>query len=162
MSHPQVGADPSDEGHSSALEDPREAAAEAGLSYVSPDQLTIQRLGNGEEGFSYRDRGGAAIEDPQTLERIRKLAIPPAWREVRISNDPNGHLQAIGLDQRGRKQYRYHPQFRAVRDRAKYEHLVAFAEALPSLRDQVRRDMARHGLSRERVLATVVRLLETT
>jgi len=139
----------------------RDAAASAGLRYVPAETLGIVRRRAGG-GFSYRDGDGAPVTDLATLERIHHLAIPPAWTDVRIAERANGHLQAVGFDQRGRLQYRYHPDFREVRDAAKFDHLIAFAEGLPALREQVRRDMARPGLGRERVLATVVRLLETT
>ena len=136
-------------------------AQEAGLTYVAPDQLTIRRE-PGAAGFIYRDDQGALIRDADALERFRKLAIPPAWRDVRISDDADAHLQAIGYDSRGRRQYRYHPTWREVRDATKFEHLIAFAEALPALRRRVEHDIRAPGLGRERVLATVVRLLETT
>src|SRR5690349_24537781 len=103
---------------------------------------------------------GRPIRDPQTLARIKALAIPPAWTDVWISPWPNGHIQATGRDARGRKQYRYHSRYRARRDNAKFQRLVAFARALPAIRDQVDRDLARPGLPREKVLAAVVRLLE--
>ena len=102
------------------------------------------------------------MQDEATLERIRKLAIPPAWTGVWICARANGHLQATGRDARGRKQYRYHPQFREVRESTKYEHMLAFARALPAIRRRVADDMALRGLPREKVLATVVNLLETT
>ena len=113
-------------------------------------------------GFSYRDADGRTIKDRETLDRIRKLAIPPAWTGVWICPDPLGHLQATGRDAKGRKQYRYHARFRQRRETDKYERLVAFARALPAIRSQVDRDLARPGLPREKVLAAVVRLLELT
>ncbi|HET9347094.1 MAG TPA: hypothetical protein VFO05_15485 [Candidatus Limnocylindrales bacterium] len=113
-------------------------------------------------GFSYRDPHGRRIKDRETLDRIRKLAIPPAWTDVWICPDPLGHLQATGRDAKGRKQYRYHARFRERRETDKYERLVAFARALPAIRRQVDRDLARPGLPREKVLAAVVRLLELT
>lgn len=102
------------------------------------------------------------MRDAATLRRIRALAIPPAWTQVWICPDPDGHIQATGRDEKGRKQYRYHPRWREVRDAAKYAHMLTFAEALPAIRARVRQDMARGGLPREKVLATVVHLLETT
>ncbi|WP_019833050.1 DNA topoisomerase IB [Sphingomonas sp. PR090111-T3T-6A] len=144
-----------------AIVDPRAAARSAGLVHVSDDQPGIGRRRSGK-GFSYRDAEGKLIRDPEVLARIRKLAIPPAYTDVWICPRPNGHLQATGRDARGRKQYRYHPSFREVRENAKYEHMLEFAAALPSLRRQVAADMARAGLPREKVLATVVHLLETT
>ena len=113
-------------------------------------------------GFSYRGPDGAPIRDRETLARIRSLAIPPAWTNVWICPEPNGHLQATGRDARGRKVYRYHPSFRRRRDAAKFEKLVAFANALPAIRKQVDADLATPGLSRDKVLAAVVRLLELT
>lgn len=143
------------------LEEARNAARAARLIHVSPDQPGIAR--RGETGaFSYVDPDGKPVKDPDTLDRIRALVIPPAWRDVWICARPNGHLQAVGYDQRGRRQYRYHPKFRAVRDEAKYEHILIFAQGLPALRARVDRDMAARGLGRDKVLATVVRLLETT
>jgi DNA topoisomerase-1 len=113
-------------------------------------------------GFSYRGTAGRVIRDKATLARIRGLAVPPAWTEVWICTFPNGHLQATGRDARGRKQYRYHARFRRRRDTAKFERLVAFATALPAIRERVNADLARPGLPRDKVLAAVVRLLELT
>ena len=141
--------------------DPKASAREAALSYVHPDQLAITRRRNGA-GFSYRLDDHDLIRDSTTLSRIRSLAVPPAWRNIRISERPDAHLQATGYDARGRRQYRYHPRYREVRDSAKFEHLIAFAERLPAVRRRVERDIAGPGLGRERVLATVVRLLEAT
>jgi DNA topoisomerase-1 len=131
------------------------------LVYVSPETPGLRRRRSGR-GFRYLDAEGGAVRDPDTLERIRKLAIPPAWEAVWICPDPAGHLQAVGTDAKGRRQYLYHPGFRALREAAKYEHMVAFAEALPALRARIDADMARPGMGRERVLATVAHLLETT
>jgi len=136
-------------------------AALNGLRHCSDDHPGIARRRSGR-GFSYRDVDGATVRDRETIERIRRLAIPPAWTDVWICRWPNGHLQATGRDARGRKQYRYHARYRARRDTAKFERLVAFAKALPAIRDQVDRDLARSGLPREKVLAAVVRLLELT
>jgi DNA topoisomerase-1 len=111
-------------------------------------------------GFEYLDEGGERIDDPEMLERIRALAIPPAWEDVWICADPLGHIQATGVDARGRKQYRYHDRWRERRDREKFEAMVEFARSLPKLRDQVERDLRRRKLSRERVLACAVRLLD--
>ena len=113
-------------------------------------------------GFTYVDPDGRRIGDRETLDRIRSLAVPPAWEDVWICPDPLGHLQATGRDAKGRKVYRYHPRFRARRESAKYERLVAFARALPEIRRRVDRDLGRPGLPREKVLAAVVRLLELT
>jgi DNA topoisomerase-1 len=128
---------------------------------VSPDAPGIRRRRSGK-GFSYRGPNGARITDTPTLQRIRKLVIPPAWTSVWICPDPDGHIQAVGLDAKGRRQYRYHPRFRETRDSAKYHHMIAFAAALPALRQRVARDMATSGLGRRKVIATVVHLLETT
>jgi len=137
------------------------AAREAGLRYVSDGQPGITRRARGD-AFSYRAPGGGAVRDPETLRRIRSLAIPPAWRDVWICPVENGHIQAVGRDARGRKQYRYHPRWREVRDQSKFERVLAFGEALPRIRRRIAADLRRTGLSREKVLATVVRLLETT
>ncbi len=139
----------------------RTAAESTGLVYVSTDDPGLSRRRRGS-GFIYRDASGAPVSDARIIARIHSLAIPPAWKDVWICQDPLGHVQAVGQDERGRRQYRYHPQFREVREAAKFDHLVAFAEALPDLRAQVDRDLRLPGLPREKVLATVVRLLETT
>jgi DNA topoisomerase-1 len=141
--------------------DPSEVAESAGLIYVSAEQRGIGRERAGEE-FRYFKANGEPVTDEPTLQRIRKLAIPPAWTEVWICAKPNGHLQATGRDARGRKQYKYHPQFREVSEATKYEHMMDFAHALPAIRARVAEHMALRGLPREKVLATVVHLLETT
>jgi DNA topoisomerase-1 len=142
--------------------DPVESAKSAGLRYVSDEKPGIARKRKGKAGFAYFNVGGKKVADPDTLLRIRQLAIPPAWEQVWISPDERGHIQAVGRDQRGRKQYRYHPKWREARDATKYEKMMAFVHALPNIRARVKRDLGRPGLSRDRVLATVVRLLETT
>jgi DNA topoisomerase I len=119
--------------------------------------ITRRRRGR---GFEYLDENGERIDDQDTLERIRALAIPPAWEEVWICSDPLGHIQATGLDARGRKQYRYHDLWRERRDRQKFEAMLDFARSLPDLRDRVERDLQRRKVSRERVLACAVRLLD--
>lgn len=139
----------------------RRDAAAAGLRYVTPDGPGISRRRSGR-GFAYAHPGGRAVRDDATLARIRSLAIPPAWSDVWICPDPDGHLQAVGRDARGRRQYRYHPRFRARRDRGKFARLVRFGERLPRIRRRVAADLARPGLPREKVLAAVVALLETT
>jgi DNA topoisomerase-1 len=141
--------------------DPREAAESAGLVYVTDEDLGIRRERKGD-AFEYFNARGERIKDEATLERIRKLAIPPAYVDVWICPKANGHLQATGRDARGRKQYRYHPQFREVRETTKYEHMLEFARALPAIRAKLAEHMALRGLPREKVLATVVHLLETT
>ena len=119
--------------------------------------ITRRRRGR---GFEYLDESGERIEDEDILERIRALAIPPAWEEVWICADPLGHIQATGMDARGRKQYRYHDLWRERRDREKFDAMLDFARALPTLRERVRRDLRRRKISRERVLACAVRLLD--
>jgi DNA topoisomerase I len=138
-----------------------EAAHEAGLRYVSDEMPGICRRRQGTH-FKYLDRDGREIAEESTLNRIRGLAIPPAWTEVWICPSTNGHIQGTGRDARGRKQYRYHDRWREARDEDKYGRMIDFAKALPRLRRRVARDMRRRGLPREKVLATVVRLLETT
>ncbi|HVB89059.1 MAG TPA: DNA topoisomerase IB [Beijerinckiaceae bacterium] len=139
----------------------RESAEHAGLVYVSDDQPGITRRKSGA-GFAYYDPTGALIRDEKLLERVRSLAVPPAYTDVWICPKANGHIQATGRDARGRKQYRYHPRWTQIRDQTKYEHMLSFAAALPALRARIRADMARRGLPREKVLATVVNLLEKT
>jgi DNA topoisomerase I len=141
--------------------DPRKAAESAGLVYVSDEERGIRRERSGDS-FRYYRPSGERLEDEAALARVRKLAIPPAWTDVWICAKANGHLQATGRDARGRKQYRYHPQFREVRDSTKYEHMLEFARALPAVRARLAEHMALRGLPREKVLATVVHLLETT
>ncbi|SFG73580.1 DNA topoisomerase IB [Methylobacterium gossipiicola] len=141
--------------------DPRDAAEEAGLAYVDEATPGLTRRRSGT-GFSYRDPKGAPVRDAKTLARIRTLAIPPAYTDVWICARANGHIQATGRDAKGRKQYRYHADFRAARDQTKFEHIIAFADVLPALRARVDADMGKPGLPREKVLATVVHLLETT
>lgn len=138
-----------------------DAAAAAGLVYCTADQPGISRRRRGK-GFFYLDPVGQRITDRDTLARIRSLAIPPAYEKVWICADALGHLQATGRDAKGRKQYRYHPRFREHQDAAKYEHIMEFAHALPTIRASVSEHMAKRGLHREKVMATVVRLLETT
>lgn len=141
--------------------DPREAAESAGLVYVTDEERGIRRERKGD-AFVYYKPNGDPVTDEATLERVRKLAIPPAYVDVWICPRANGHLQATGRDARGRKQYRYHPQFRELRESTKYEHMMEFARALPAIRAKLAEHMALRGLPREKVLATVVHLLETT
>jgi DNA topoisomerase-1 len=140
---------------------PREAATAAGLRYVSDRSPGIRRRKAGK-GFAYTNGDGSAVHDPKAHARIRSLVIPPAWTDVWICADPRGHIQAVGRDARGRKQYRYHPRWRESRDEAKYGRMVAFGKTLPRIRARVDGDLARSGLTREKVLAAVVRLLERT
>jgi DNA topoisomerase-1 len=141
--------------------DPVDAADVAGLHYVNPEGIGIRRMPSGR-GFVYRDPAGKAIHDETTLVRIRSLAIPPAYRDVWISKDTKGHIQAVGRDARGRKQYRYHPQWNTVRDAAKFGKLLLFAQVLPQIRARVAHDLALSGLPKEKVLAAIVQLLERT
>ena len=141
--------------------DPVESAEEAGLRYVSDEGPGIRRRRAGR-GFTYIGTDGTTIRDRRQLERIRALVIPPAWTDVWISPTRRGHIQATGRDARGRKQYRYHPRWRSVRDDVKYGRMLAFADALPSIRERTDADLRRQGLPREKVLAAVVRLLEKT
>jgi DNA topoisomerase I len=137
------------------------APAPAGLRYVCDDKPAIRRKRAGK-GFVYLDAKGRRIADAAILKRIRGLVIPPAWTEVWICPAADGHIQATGRDAKGRKQYRYHDDYREARERTKYEHLFEFAEALPTIRARVAEHMSLRGLPREKVLATVVHLLETT
>ena len=144
--------------------DPEAAAAAAkaaGLRYVIDSMPGIRRRRTGR-AFSYRDPQGRTIKDTAEIRRLRALAIPPAWTDVWICPHPRGHIQATGRDDRGRKQYRYHPEWRAVRDAHKFDRMLVFGRALPQIRARLDADMRRHGLPREKVLATVVRLLEST
>ena len=133
----------------------------AGLFYSSDAEPGLRRVRRGKD-FTYFDASGKRITDETQLARIRKLAIPPAYEDVWICPSPAGHLQATGRDARGRKQYRYHERWREERDSGKFERLLAFAEVLPSLRRKVRKQLDASGYSRERVLATIVYLLDTT
>lgn len=132
-----------------------------GLTYSSDEQPGIRRAASGK-GFSYRDARGALVRDETTLARVRSLAIPPAWTDVWICPRASGHIQATGRDVKGRKQYRYHDDWSSRASETKFERLTSFARALPKLRKRVEADLARSGVSREKVLATAVRLLEVT
>jgi DNA topoisomerase-1 len=140
---------------------PIDSAKQAGLRYIPDTAPGIQRI-KAENGFDYVKPDGSMVEDANEIARIKKLAIPPAYEDVWICPQPNGYLQATGRDAKGRKQYRYHPKWRDVRDETKYSRMMAFAEALPKIRRRVDHDLRLPGLPREKVLATVVRLLETT
>ena len=135
--------------------------APPGLRYVCDDAPAIRRRRAGK-GFVYLDARGRRVADAVVLKRIRSLVIPPAWTDVWICAAADGHIQATGRDAKRRKQYRYHADYREAREQSKYEHLVEFAEALPGLRTRVAEHMSLRGLPREKVLATVVHLLETT
>jgi len=141
--------------------DPMRSASAVGLCYVSPPFPCIRRVRAGK-GFRYVSECGQRVVDRQELERIRALAIPPAWTDVQICVRSNGHIQATGRDARGRKQYRYHVRWRRVRDETKFGRMIAFAGALPAIRARVSKDSARTGLPREKVLAVVMQLLERT
>lgn len=145
----------------SAALDPQIAAKLARLHHTTDNEAGITRH-KAPSGFDYRHPGGSPVRDLRTLQRIKSLVIPPAWSAVWISPDPLGHLQVTGRDQRGRKQYRYHPRWRVIRDEAKYGKMLMFARVLPSTRARVEADLRRHGLPSERVVAAVVRLLELT
>jgi len=151
--------------------DPVASARAAGLRHVDDTRPGIRRRSTGKKlrqgkrfvpQFVYQHPDGRRIDDDATEQRIRKLAIPPAWTDVWICTDPNGHLQATGRDARGRKQYRYHPRWRDERDGTKYSRMIAFGQSLPQLRRRIATDLRLPGLPRRKVLATVVRLLETT
>jgi len=141
--------------------DPRDAAETAGLRYVSDEEPGIRRKKAGK-GFTYAGPDGKKIADKATLARIRSLAIPPAYTDVWICPRADGHIQATGRDAKGRKQYRYHPAFRDIRESTKFEHMIEFAHALPAIRKTIDDHMGLRGLPREKVLATVVHLLENT
>ena len=137
------------------------SAEQAGLIYVSDGQPGIRRRRSGR-GFVYVGPDGAAIRSPEELARIKALVIPPAWTEVWICPTPHGHIQVMARDAKGRKQYRYHPKYREVRDETKFGRMLEFSEVLPAIRQRLERDLTVTGLPRRKVLATVVRLLEKT
>ena len=143
------------------LPTPAESARAAGLRYVTDSKPGLGRK-RVAKGFRFVDADGKPVRDPDTIRRIKSLVIPPAWSAVWICPIPNGHLQATGRDARGRKQSRYHPKWREVRDENKYERMTIFASVLPRLRERLDHDLALPGLPRSKVLATVVRLMETT
>jgi DNA topoisomerase-1 len=144
-----------------ALPDPIDSARAAGLRYVYDTRPGISRHRT-RTGFTYRTPDNKPLRDKEALARIKSLVIPPAWESVWICPLPNGHLQATGRDARGRKQSRYHPKWRETRDQSKYEHMLAFGATLPTIRERVNEHLTLPGLPREKVLATLVRLLETT
>lgn len=143
------------------ITDPVESAKAAGLRYVSDSRPGLKRLKRGKD-FRYTTADGVAVRDAETLRRIKSLVIPPAWTDVWISPWPHGHLQATGRDAKGRKQSRYHPRWREVRDETKYERMSKFADALPTIRERVQHDLGLPGLPRKKVLATIVSLMEAT
>ena len=138
-----------------------DAAEEAGLLYVSDDRPGYTRKSKGDD-FDWLDTDGKVIRDEQRLLRLKRLAIPPAWTDVWICPAPNGHIQVTGRDARGRKQYLYHERWREVRDENKYDRIISFGKALPKIRRRIARDLKLPGLPRNKVLATVVQLLERT
>ena len=145
----------------SSMLNPPDTARSAGLVYVSDEEPGIHRKKAGK-GFTYKTSDGKTVKNKAILERIRSLAIPPAWTDVWICVEANGHIQATGRDARSRKQYKYHPKFREVREEAKFEHLMEFAQLLPKIRARVSEHMSLRGLPREKVLATTIHLLEAT
>lgn len=140
---------------------PIESAEAVGLKYVTDDMPGIRRQKSGKK-FIYFDVNGDRIRDQKTIDRINSLAIPPAYKKVWICPLENGHLQATGRDAKGRKQYRYHPLWRTVRDQSKFSRMMAFSEALPNIRRQLEKDLARPGLPKQKVLAAVLKLMELT
>lgn len=144
------------------LADPVAAAKAAGLHYLMDTGPCIRRIRRGPKKFRYIGPDKKPVRDPDELRRIQSLGIPPAWTDVWICPDANGHIQATGRDAKGRKQYRYHPRWREVRDETKYNKMLEFGAALPMIRERTDKDLARSGLPREKVLAAVVRLLEGT
>ena len=143
------------------LNAPADFARAAGLRYVSDHRPGIARK-RFRDSFRYTGPDGSPVKDAETLARIKSLVIPPAWTDVWICKEANGHLQATGRDARGRKQSRYHPKWRAIRDENKYERMTHFAEALPGIRARVHHDLGLHGMPRNKVLATIVSLMEVT
>src|SRR5260370_5224258 len=137
----------------------RQAATRAGLHYVTDGFAGIRRRRSGT-GWIYYAPNGSRIRDSDTRKRLNALAIPPAWTDVWICPDPNGHIQATARDARGRKQYRYHPSYREACDKSKFRRMLEFSEILPRLRERVERDLRGDELSRRQVLATVLRLLD--
>jgi DNA topoisomerase-1 len=138
-------------------QEPSEIAESAGLTYTHLDRPGITCKKHGKS-FEFFEPKGKRIRDPETIDRINKLVIPPAYRDVWINPSPRGHIQATGIDARGRLQYRYHPKWREARDENKYDRLIAFGRALPKLRARIRRDLRKDDLPREKVLATVAGL----
>lgn len=143
------------------LRDSHAAASAARLTYVNPEQQGIRRCRAGK-GFVYRDGAGRLVRHRPTLDRIRRLALPPAWQNVWIARTETAHIQATGYDAKGRKQYRYHVAWRQVRDVAKFEHLVQFVQALPRLRRRLAHDLREKSLTKNKVVAVVVALMERT
>jgi len=145
-----------------AAEEGREFARSTGLRYVNDRGPGISRRGSSPKTFTYVSATGQKVADPTTLKRIRSLVIPPAWKNVWICPIPEGHIQATGIDARGRKQYRYHPQWRAARDETKFHRIIKFGKMLPLIRKRTAQHLRLKGLPREKVLALIVQLLEKT
>src|ERR1051326_2657507 len=139
----------------------RRTATRIGLKYATDAYHRITRRRSGA-GWIYFAPNGARIRDADKRKRLNQLAIPPAWTDVWICPDPDGHIQATARDARGRKQYRYHPSYREARDRSKFRRMLEFSEVLPRLRERIERDLRAPDLSRRQLLATVVRLLDRT
>lgn len=157
----EIAPDDASAAESPLIDEFRQSADASGLRYVTDVDVGYTRKLT-RNGFRYLDAAGNPLKDPVQLARIKSLAIPPAWTDVWICRDKNGHLQATGRDARGRKQYRYHKSWREVRDEAKYERMIAFAAQLSAIRARVEEDIRRPGLSREKVIATITRLLDVT
>jgi DNA topoisomerase I len=145
----------------SVVTDAKDAAKEAGLRYVSDESPGLKRASAGK-GFRFLDPHGKAVRDTAVVDRVRRLAIPPAWTDVWICPSPHGHIQATGRDARGRKQYRYHPDWRVTRDGTKFERMISFGRALPKIRRRAAKDLRSKGLGRTKVIAAMIRLLEAT
>lgn len=143
------------------ITDPKKSAKKAGLIYIDHQGKGFRRVKRGKI-FEYLDLKDKTIKNKKTLQRIHSLVLPPAWKEVWISPLANGHLQATGRDVRGRKQYKYHPEWRAFRDQTKYDRMLAFGKALPKIRARVKKDLALKGMPREKILATVVEVMQKT
>jgi DNA topoisomerase-1 len=144
------------------LPDPKAFAKAAGLKYIMDVGPGIKRVGTSLKNFKFVSPTGKVVRDPATLRRIRSLAIPPAWTDVWICPDPDGHVQATGKDARGRKQYRYHPMWRSARDETKFHRMIAFGRALPKIRKVTSKHLKIKGLPKQKVLAAIVQLLEKT
>lgn len=142
--------------------DPVESAEAVGLRYVVDNIPGIQRKRSGKKGFIYIDVKGKQINDQAEISRIESLAIPPAYKNVWICPYQNGHLQATGRDAKGRKQYRYHPLWRSIRDQTKFTRMIAFSQALPDIRRRLEQDLSRSGLPKQKVLAAILKLMELT
>jgi DNA topoisomerase I len=148
--------------HAVLTSDPIEAAEAIGLRYVTDDIPGIQRKRSGKKDFAYFDPNGDRLRTPEDLHRINALAIPPAYQDVWICPFANGHLQATGRDAKGRKQYRYHPLWRSIRDQSKFTRMLVFSQSLPQIRQRLEHDLSLPGLPKDKVLAAIVRLMELT